>query len=50
MVQTQIVIIVTIIAIIIDPGFIESRAERPRSEDKDKEQLIIQLLHLNKIS
>ena len=48
MVQTQIIIIVTIIAIIIDPRFIESKAERPRSEDKDKEQLIIQLLHLNK--
>ena len=48
MVQTQIIIIVTIIAIIIDPWFIESRAERPRSEDKDKEQLITQLLQLNK--
>ena len=48
MVQTQIIIIVTIIAIIIDPWLIESRAERPRSGDKDKEQLIIQLLHLNK--
>ena len=50
MVQTQIIIIVTIIAIITDPWFIELRAERPRSEDKDKEQLIIQLLHLSKIS
>ena len=48
MVQTQIIIIVTIIAIIIDPWLIESRAVRPQSGDKDKEQLIIQLLHLNK--